>query len=331
MLERHAVRGFWVRLDEAWRELGRHQQYAPSVEALLGEALSATVLLAATLKFQGTLTLQLTGDGLGTLLVAQCTHELQVRAVGHAAATLPEEPSFAQLIGHGRLSVTIENDEQAARYQGIVSLEGANLAACLENYFATSEQLPTSVALSADADRAAGGLGAAAAPGRCARCAAAARRHDGAGRAAGLHRARCAAVCGGTGALRVPLQRRPGRDAAACARTGRTAGHHRRAGHGDRDLRVLRPTVPTRCDRRRAAVQRGRQSAGSAVAELSDTRSGPKRKGREVRIAVEVILLLGALEESDDAVGGRHHHDLPGALEHILCQHHAGEPLRFPH
>jgi len=158
MLERHEVRGFWVRLDEAWRELRRHQQYAPVVETLLGEALSATVLLASTLKFQGTLTLQLTGDGLVTLLVAQCTHELQVRAVAHAAATLPEEPSFAQLIGRGRLCVTIENDEQAARYQGIVALEGANLAACLENYFATSEQLPTSLALSADADRAAGVL-----------------------------------------------------------------------------------------------------------------------------------------------------------------------------
>jgi molecular chaperone Hsp33 len=158
ILERHPVRGFWVRLDEAWRELRRHQQYPPGVEALLGEALSATVLLAATLKFQGTLTLQLTGDGLVKLLVAQCTHELEVRAVARTAETLPDEASFAQLIGHGRLSVTIENDEQAARYQGIVSLEGANLAACLENYFATSEQLPTSVALSADAERAAGVL-----------------------------------------------------------------------------------------------------------------------------------------------------------------------------
>jgi molecular chaperone Hsp33 len=158
ILERHAVRGFWVRLDDAWRELRRHQQYTPEVEALLGEALSATVLLAATLKFQGTLTLQLTGDGLVKLLVAQCTHELQVRAVARTAETLPPRPSFAQLIGHGRLSVTIENDEQAARYQGIVSLEGPNLAACLENYFATSEQLPTSVALSADAERTAGVL-----------------------------------------------------------------------------------------------------------------------------------------------------------------------------
>jgi molecular chaperone Hsp33 len=158
ILERHPVRGFWVSLDEPWRELRRHQQYAPAVEALLGEALSASVLLAATLKFQGTLTLQLTGDGLVNLLVAQCTHELQVRAVARCAETLPEEPSFEELIGHGRLSVTIENDQQAARYQGIVALEGPNLATCIENYFATSEQLPTSVALSADSERAAGVL-----------------------------------------------------------------------------------------------------------------------------------------------------------------------------
>jgi molecular chaperone Hsp33 len=158
ILERHPVRGFWVHLDEAWRDLRRHQQYPPGVEALLGEALGATVLLAATLKFQGTLTLQLTGDGLVNLLVAQCTHDLKVRAVARTAGTIPEQPSFAQLTGHGRLSVTIENDEQAARYQGIVSLQGPDLAACLENYFATSEQLPTSVSLSADAERAAGVL-----------------------------------------------------------------------------------------------------------------------------------------------------------------------------
>jgi len=158
ILERHPVRGFWVRLDEPWRELRAHQQYPPGVEALLGEALCAAVLLAATLKFRGTLTLQLTGDGLVNLLVAQCTHELQVRAVARTAGTLPAAPSFAQLTGNGRLSVTIEHDEQAARYQGIVSLEGPSLAACLENYFASSEQLPTSVALSADPERAAGVL-----------------------------------------------------------------------------------------------------------------------------------------------------------------------------
>jgi molecular chaperone Hsp33 len=156
ILERHPVRGFWIRLDGAWRDLLRHQHYEPRVEALLGEAVTATVLLAATLKFRGTLTLQLTGDGLVSLLVAQCTHDFSIRAVARAPEKIEGEPTFRQLVGEGRLSVTIEADERAARYQGIVALEGANLASCIENYFATSEQLPTRIALSADRHSVAG-------------------------------------------------------------------------------------------------------------------------------------------------------------------------------
>jgi molecular chaperone Hsp33 len=156
MLEKLPVRGFWIRLDEAWRELRRHQHYAPSVERLLGEAVGASVLLAATLKFQGTLTLQLMGDGLVSLLVAQCTHDLSIRAVARAPEIVVGDPGFRQLVGEGRLSVTVEADERAARYQGIVALEGRTLAECIENYFATSEQLPTRIALSADGERGAG-------------------------------------------------------------------------------------------------------------------------------------------------------------------------------
>jgi molecular chaperone Hsp33 len=158
ILERYPVRGFWIRLDAAWRELRRHQHHAPSVEALLGEAVTASVLLAATLKFQGTLTLQLAGDGLVSLLVAQCTHDFAIRAVARSAQAVTGAPAFRELVGAGRLTVTVEADERAARYQGIVALEGQNLAQSIENYFATSEQLPTRIALSADGARAAGVL-----------------------------------------------------------------------------------------------------------------------------------------------------------------------------
>ena len=44
------------------------------------------------------------------------------------------------------------------RYQGIVGLEGCDLAAGLDNYFARSEQLPTRLWLGADEQRAAGML-----------------------------------------------------------------------------------------------------------------------------------------------------------------------------
>ena len=165
IFERQPVRGHWVRLDNAWRNLRAHGQYPQPVERLLGEAVAAVVLLAASLKFHGTLTFQLQGNGAVRLLVAQCTHDFRLRALARfdeqAIAALPVDaprgPLFRTLVGGGgRLTVTIEADEKGARYQGVVPLEGGSLAESLEAYFATSEQLPTRVLLAADASRGAG-------------------------------------------------------------------------------------------------------------------------------------------------------------------------------
>ena len=156
LLESQPLRGHWVRLGKAWRELRAEQVYPPPAQALLGEVASAAVLLAATLKFEGTLTLQLTGSGRIRLLVAQCTDEYRVRAVAHHDLEPGEAPDFAALVGAGRLAVTVQSERSNARYQGIVPLEGANLAECLERYFASSEQLPTRLMLAADADFAGG-------------------------------------------------------------------------------------------------------------------------------------------------------------------------------
>jgi molecular chaperone Hsp33 len=159
VLERHPVRGLWVQLGPAWRELHGFTPHAPAVLSLLGEAVTAAVLLAATLKFRGTLTLQLQGNGSLPLLVAQCTHDFQVRATARPQGVVDASAGFRELVGRdGRLAVTIEAEERAARYQGIVALEGESLAACLAGYFATSEQLPTRLALAADGQQAAGVL-----------------------------------------------------------------------------------------------------------------------------------------------------------------------------
>lgn len=95
ILENQPVRGYWVDLDSAWQALRAHQHYSPAVQNLLGEAVSASVLLAATLKFEGTLTLQLEGKGDVRLLVAQCSNDFKVRAV----ARLSEE--VAPSVGSG--------------------------------------------------------------------------------------------------------------------------------------------------------------------------------------------------------------------------------------
>lgn len=167
IIENRPVRGHWVRLEGAWREVRAHREYPEAVRELLGQAVAASVLLAATLKFRGTLTLQLQGNGAVSLLVAQCTHDFRLRAVaqfddarvGGISAAAGDAKLFRQLVGtDGRVAVTVEAEERSMRYQGIVPLAGASLAESLEEYFASSEQLPTRVLLAADADRGAGVL-----------------------------------------------------------------------------------------------------------------------------------------------------------------------------
>ncbi|HXW75410.1 MAG TPA: Hsp33 family molecular chaperone HslO [Steroidobacteraceae bacterium] len=159
IFENRPVRGHWVRLESAWRELRAHAHYPAPVTQLLGEAVVASVLLAATLKFRGTLTFQLQGDGALGLLVAQCTHDFRLRAVARYDEAAVRElggaahrnAPFRRLAGaEGRITVTVEAEEASLRYQGVVPLSGRSLSESLEAYFASSEQLPTRVLLAAN-------------------------------------------------------------------------------------------------------------------------------------------------------------------------------------
>ncbi len=163
IFENQPVRGHWVHLESAWRELRAHASYPPQVTELLGQAVVASVLLAATLKFRGTLTFQLQGNGAVSLLVAQCTHDFRVRAVARCDDAAVRAHSCGALFRHlvgdaGLISVTVEAEEKSLRYQGVVPLSGGSLAESLETYFGSSEQLPTRVLLTADAEHGAGML-----------------------------------------------------------------------------------------------------------------------------------------------------------------------------
>ncbi len=157
VLERHPIRGHSVRLSNAWLSLREHQDYPPAVQQLLGEAIGAVLLLAATLKFDGTLTLQLQGKGLVNLLVAQCTHDFRVRGMARHEP-IGGEAGFRSLAGEGQIVVTVEATDRASSYQGVVPITGDSLAESLEAYFRQSEQLPTRVLLAASAGVVAGML-----------------------------------------------------------------------------------------------------------------------------------------------------------------------------
>ncbi len=146
------IRGALVRLKETWQQVLAQHHYPETLRQLLGEGVAATVLLATGLKGHPRVSLQLQGDGRVKLLLVQCSSALEVRGMAHVREGCEDEP----LLGVGRLAVNLDPGESGQQFQGIVPLVGPDLHACLEAYFAQSEQLPTRLYLFADDAHAAG-------------------------------------------------------------------------------------------------------------------------------------------------------------------------------
>jgi molecular chaperone Hsp33 len=127
------------------------------LRALMGELCAAAVLLAATLKLQGAMILQIHGKGKLKLLVVECSGDLELRATAKWEGDL-SRGSLQDLVGDGRFVITLDPKNGNQAYQGIVALEGASIAEILQNYMSRSEQLETRLWLSADDKNAAGML-----------------------------------------------------------------------------------------------------------------------------------------------------------------------------
>lgn len=155
MLERAHVRGEWVRMENSWQEVLQRADYPAFVQAALGEAMTAVVLLSATIKHRGSMILQVRGDGPIHLLVAQASPEGNVRGLARWNRDAQEE-GLPALFGEAQMAITLEAPNSTERYQSLIPLEGNSLAAALEAYFMRSEQLPTRLWLAADGGAAAG-------------------------------------------------------------------------------------------------------------------------------------------------------------------------------
>jgi len=155
LFEQIDVRGVVAGLDASYQDVLARHDYPPVLQRLLGEMLAAVSMLSSTLKFEGRLLLQAQGEGQVKLLMAECNHHRDLRAIARYEGELADDISFSELLVNGRIALTIE-PEQGQRYQGVVPLEGDTLSACLQAYFEQSEQLGTSIHLAADGQRAAG-------------------------------------------------------------------------------------------------------------------------------------------------------------------------------
>lgn len=159
LFEATNVRGEIVTLEQAHAEVMDRHDYPPAVTRQLGELLAAVALLTETIKLDGTMSIEVRGQGPLSLMMAESNPGGELRAIARLdeEAALPgDDAGFPELVGEGQITITLD-PRGGHRYQGIVALHRDSLAGCLEDYFAQSEQLPTRLWL-ADDGRRAGGL-----------------------------------------------------------------------------------------------------------------------------------------------------------------------------
>ena len=165
IFENAAVRGEFAEMSDTWQEVQARHDYPPAVRAVLGEMVAAAALLSANLKFNGSIVMQIHGDGPVRLTVVECDAELRIRATAKLApdTKIADDATLTELFnqhGKGRFVITLDPKDKVPGqqpYQGIVPLIGADMATVIENYMLRSEQMDTKLWLAAD-DKIARGL-----------------------------------------------------------------------------------------------------------------------------------------------------------------------------
>ncbi|MEJ8812389.1 Hsp33 family molecular chaperone HslO [Variovorax ureilyticus] len=170
------VRGMIVRLTESWQEvLARRASnsdtgaYPQPLADLLGEMTAAATLMQANIKFNGSLILQIFGDGPVKVAVAEVKPDLSLRATAKAIGEIAADAKLSDMInahGKGRCAITLDPKDKLPGqqpYQGVVPLideKGRKLermSDILQHYMLQSEQLDTTLVLAAN-DKIAAGL-----------------------------------------------------------------------------------------------------------------------------------------------------------------------------
>ena len=156
------IRGNLVHIQHTFNTALQHHDYPPVLRQVLGELMAASALLAATLKMEGSLVLQIQGKGTLKLLVVECNADFSMRATATwecdlSAAELSQQ-TIKELIGAGQFVITLDPKDGGQAYQGIVPIEGESISEILQNYMQRSEQIDTRIWLACDQHSAAGML-----------------------------------------------------------------------------------------------------------------------------------------------------------------------------
>ncbi len=153
-LDQGKVKGKLVRLGKEVETLIDQHMYPHSVNQYLVELIALAAALGADMKHNGSLTLQITGGKIITLMVVDINSLGHVRACAKWDQQMLEkalETSPTLSVPHafegGCMVFSADFEHQKDKYQAIVELSGKTLSDCIHHYFRQSDQVQSAVVL----------------------------------------------------------------------------------------------------------------------------------------------------------------------------------------
>ena len=139
------TRGAYVQIQRGLKDIPSYQNAPSLLKRYLAEVLAASILLSSTIKFNGSLLLQIRGQGKLKYLVAEATSEASYRG----SISWNEEENFTSnlslkdVLGAEAICTVSVRNKEGKDWQGVVPLGNDSIGEILQHYMVQSEGVLT--------------------------------------------------------------------------------------------------------------------------------------------------------------------------------------------
>lgn len=153
IFNKYEIRGEIVQTKKAYEDLIQGHEYPTCIKKLLGEMQAGISLITATLKFKGSIMLQLRGNSKLRYAYINSNEKHETNGLASTEGDIKNDDNWKDLIGKDALLTITVIPEQGNQYQGIIDLDKPDLAGCIEEYYKRSVQIDTKIFLFSDPDK----------------------------------------------------------------------------------------------------------------------------------------------------------------------------------
>ena len=143
VINNSSIRGNIIRIKNSLAQLKKSLAIPEQMASSFNEIVTVCPMLAATLKFEGGLILQIQGKKSLKLIIAESDNDFKIR--GTVKFTENTKDSFQDLIQDAIVALTVIHKDQKTPYQGIIEVGSGEIKAMIEHYLTQSMQIKSKV------------------------------------------------------------------------------------------------------------------------------------------------------------------------------------------